>query len=204
MNGCRLYIPTCLADMIARSFYILVLGFALSALSGRLVAQEEQEEPPVASPQAARVLSFLGTAAPVALAATTAHPEAGLLLWGGLVFGPTVGYVYAGKTRSGMSRAGIRGLVLIGAVTGSFLMCGVFDCTWDADNGETGVRAADAPVQLLYFGGLGIISYLDVRDIIQVGRLVRESSRREGASLQLQPAYSFRDRRATLRVLITW
>ena len=172
--------------------------FGVVEVKPEQVAQERSRRP--RSPGAASALSALGIAAPVLLGrAVEDHEGTGLALAvGGIVLGPALGYVYAGQTGRGLSHAGLRALVLGGAVGGTLGICSVGDCSLGIF-GPSG--AALAPAMVLLIGGSLATTWLALHDISRVADHLR--ARNEGfAALTVQPTY-FRESRSP-GLLVTW
>ena len=143
----------------------------------------------------ARRLSILGTVVP--RAAGFAIGEPALVVYGGLLLGPVLGYVYAGEARRGMAQAGIRAAVLVGTVAVVVGICAVGDC--NLYGGSSG-GALPLAVAVVVAGGVYTI-VLAVRDINQVDDRVRARNQRLGA-VSVQPTYFPESRTAGL--LVTW
>jgi 4-amino-4-deoxy-L-arabinose transferase-like glycosyltransferase len=168
---------------VLRSLRVLA-GTVVAGTVGVLAGQEP-ESYETKSPGVARGLSFLGTAvltgasAAFALAEGTAVP----LVFGGLVLGPVLGYVYAGEARRGIVHAGIRAAVIGVTAGAAFLICSERNCDLLAGAGpELGLAMA------VVAAGGAITAFLIGRDIIRVGDQVRARSQRLGA-VSVQPAY---------------
>lgn len=181
-----------------------VLACAGALVSGATPGLSAQDREPyrAKSPGAARALSALGTAAPMALGLALWEPvgqdATGVtLLASGLVFGPALGYMYAGEAERGMAQAGIRALVLGGAVGGAVLICSVGDCSFGLFGSESG--SALGPAVMLATAGVVTTAVLTVVDIKRVGDVVEE---RAASQVSARPAYFPESR--SVGVLVTW
>jgi hypothetical protein len=89
------------------------------------LAAQEPEPYGAKSPGMARTLSFFGTAVSTGASVAFALPEntAVPLVFGGLILGPVLGYVYAGE-----SARGIRAVVIGGTVGAAYAICSGRNC----------------------------------------------------------------------------
>ena len=166
-----------------RWLHVLAGASALLAVQAPAVTAQESGVQRERSPGIARALSLVGTAAPVALSLSDNDAASYALLGGGLILGPSIGYVYAGDAKRGMKRAGVRAAVLA-ATLGPALLLGDPDPQGDV----SALRAA-----LALGGGIATV-VLAVLDIKRVGDRVRAQNE------VLRPAY-FRNARTVGFVL---
>ena len=186
---------------VLRSLRVLACAGPLLAGTAPALAAQEPEPYEAKSPEVARRRSILGTVVPIAagyaIGATPLSNAAPLLVFGGLVLGPVLGYVYAGEARRGMAHAGIRAAVLGGTAGAIFVICSRRDC--DFIFGSPGPELALAAAVVVAGGVYTIV--LAVRDINQVDDRVRARNQRLGA-VSVQPTYFPESRTAGL--LVTW
>ena len=183
---------------VLRSLRVLACASALSAGTAAALAAQESEPYEAKSPETARRLSLLGTAAPIALGFAVAGHARGksfTLLVGGIVLGPALGYVYAGETGRGIGGAGIRLAVLGVGAAGAVVICSTGDCNTTSDGGAFG-----AAITFLA-AGVVVTTVLASVDIIRVGDRVRARNQRL-AAVSVQPTYFPESRTAGL--LVTW
>lgn len=108
------------------------------------------------------------------------------LFTGGLVLGPTLGYLYAGASGVGMEGAGIRTVVL-GATAATVVgICAMGDCELGFFGGRWG--NALVPSLVVAIVGTGVTAFLAARDIARVGEVVRDRNARS-ARLRVSPAF---------------
>ena len=164
-----------------------------------------------ASEQKAFKLSLWGTVIPVAVGATwwAAHglqtgsastsPEImlgpSLVIAGGLIVGPTLGYSAAGLSGRGWRGAGVRtGLTLLSFLP-AFAVCG-----WDCSDGD---KEADLGLLIIATGtGLSLASA--IYDISRVERNVRRHNERPGPSFSVAPMYVPGERSVGIRLGVTF
>ena len=182
---------------VLRSLRVLACAGPLLAGTAPALAAQEPEPYEAKSPEAARRFSILGTVVPIA--AGFAIGEAALVVYGGLLLGPVLGYVYAGEARRGMAQAGIRAAVLGGTAAVVVGICAVGDCNIAIFGGPSG-GALPLAAAVAVAGGVYTI-VLAVRDINQVDDRVRARNQRLGA-VSVQPTYFPESRTAGL--LVTW
>ena len=183
---------------VLRSLRVLACAGPLLAGTAPALAAQEPEPYEAKSPEVARRLSILGTVVPIAAGFAIGEPA--LVVYGGLLLGPVLGYVYAGEARRGMAQAGIRAAVLVGTAAVVVGICAVGDCsTGISGNDETG-GALPLAAAVVVAGGVYTI-VLAVRDINQVDDRVRARNQRLGA-VSVQPTYFPESRPAGL--LVTW
>ena len=181
---------------VLRSLRVLACAGPLLAGTAPALAAQEPEPYEAKSPEVARRRSILGTVVPIAAGFATAFSP---LVFGGLLLGPVLGYVYAGEARHGMAQAGIRAAVLGGTAAVVVGICAVGDChTALGVSPEGGALLLAVPVVVA--GGVYTI-VLAVRDINQVDDRVRARNQRLGA-VSVQPTYFPESRTAGL--LVTW
>ena len=189
---------------VLRSLRVLACAGPLLAGTAPALAAQEPEPYEAKSPEVARRRSILGTVVPIAagyaIGATAFRHAGGPLVFGGLLLGPVLGYVYAGEARRGMAQAGIRAAVLVGTAAVVVGICAVGDCNFAASgNDETGGALLLAAAVVVAGGVYTIV--LAVRDINQVDDRVRARNQRLGA-VSVQPTYFPESRTAGL--LVTW
>jgi hypothetical protein len=134
------------------------------------------------SPGTALAMSAFGTLVPIGLVVGgAAGDQGGGLLLGGLLLGPSLGYLYGGETGRGLKGIGVRAGVL--AVTGLAAagICSSGCDFWGDDNGAVGAAA----VVLL---GLVTTSVLAIRDVVRVDDAIR--TRNEKRALAVRLTYS--------------
>ena len=190
---------------VLRLLRVLACAGPLLAGTVPVLAAQEPEPYEVKSPRRARWLSVLGTAAPLAVAYAVdkigvedsgGELAVGGLVLSGVVFGPVLGYVYAGDPGRGMAHAGIRAAVIGGTALAAVVICSGRDCDILGDPGpELALAGAVVAVGGVY------TAWLVVRDIYQVGDLVRAQNQ-ELAAFSVQPTYFPESRTAGL--LVTW
>lgn len=169
---------------------------AVALLAATLVAAPAAAQTD-ASEQKAHNLSLWGTVIPVAAGATlwaaqglqtgsaSTSPDfpvgPGLLMAGGLIVGPTLGYSSAGLGGRGWRGAGIRtGLTLL-----SFLPAMAI-CGWDCGRGD---KEADLAWLIIATGG-GLSLASAVYDISRVKQNVRQrNATRPGPGFSIAPQY---------------
>ena len=190
---------------VLRLLRILACAGPLLAGTEPVLAAQEPEPYEVKSPRRARWLSLLGTAAPLAVAYAVdkigvqdsgGELAVGGLVLSGVVFGPVLGYVYAGDLGRGMAHAGIRAAVIGGTALAAVVICSGRDCDILVDPGpELALAGAVVAAGAVY------TAWLVVRDIYQVGDLVLAQDQ-ELAAFSVQPTYFPESRTAGL--LVTW
>jgi len=145
-----------------------------------------QNVPAATSPDAAYRTSLWGTVIPVGLGATILIAQGGgehdrtgpgMLLWGGSLFGPALGYTRAGLVGRGWRGVGLRAGLELATVTAAFAVCGM-QCTNDQEG------AAD----LVLIGGFSLVAVSAVYDIAHVRGNVRRHARSQ--PLTLAPFYA--------------
>lgn len=114
----------------------------LACIGPLLAGAQDLETNELKSPGTAPLRSFLGTAAPIAVAYKMTG-NAGISLGvGGVIFGPVLGYVYAGDTKRGLAGATTRAAVVgvtIAAVVGiCSLGCDMYGSNDDGPGGGGG------------------------------------------------------------------
>lgn len=151
----------------------LIIALALahaSRASGQDHPLPTDELPGMKSPGTATVFSLTGTVVPIGVAVAGADQDggaAGWLMLGGLLAGPSLGYLYAGDTKGALTGFGLRTAVLgatIGAVAG---ICSSGCGFWGETNGATDAAVVVALVGFATTLGLGI------RDIIRADDRVK-------------------------------
>jgi len=154
---------------------------------------QDQEPPSAKSPGTALALSALGTVVPIALSVTAGDGGAawGLSL-GGLVLGPSLGYLYAGETGPALKGIGLRTAVLAATVGAIAAICNT-DCSW-----------ADALVTVPLVAGAGVATttVLAIVDIVRVDDRVRARNERI-ASSQLPLRLTYLPETRSLGLLFT-
>ena len=180
---------------VLRSLRVLACAGPLLAGTAPALAAQEPEPYEAKSPETARILSLLGTAAPIALGLAIGESRMVTLVVGGLFLGPALGYVYAGETRRGVVGAGIRLAVLGVGAAGAVVICSTGDCNTTSDGGAFG-----AAITFLA-AGVVVTTVLASVDIIRVGDRVRARNQRL-AAVSVQPTYFPESRTAGL--LVTW
>ena len=129
---------------VPRLLRVLACAGPLLAGTVPVLAAQEPEPYEVRSPRRARWLSVLGTAAPLAVAYAVdkigvedsgGELAVGGLVLSGVVFGPVLGYVYAGDSGRGMAHAGIRAAVVGGTALAAVVICSGRDCDILVDPG---------------------------------------------------------------------
>ncbi len=166
---------------VLRSLRVLACAGPLLAGTAPALAAQEPEPYEAKSPEVARRRSILGTVVPIAAGyaiGATGINAGGPLVFGGLLFGPVLGYAYAGETRRGMAHAGIRAAVLGGTAGAIFVICSGRDC--DFIFGSPGPELALAVATGV--AGALVTVWLVVRDINQVGDRVRARNMVRGRS----------------------
>jgi len=155
--------------------------------------------------------SLWGTVIPVAVGATwwAAHglqtgsastsPDImfgpSLVIAGGLIVGPTLGYSAAGLGGRGWRGAGVRaGLTLLSFVP-AFGVCG-----WDCSDGD---KEADLAL-LIIATGTGLSLGSAIYDISRVERNVRRHNERPGPSFSVAPMYVPGERSVGIRLGVTF
>ena len=136
---------------VLRSLRVLACAGPLLAGTAPALAAQEPEPYEAKSPSVAHVLSVLGTSLPIA--AGYAIGEAALVVYGGLLLGPVLGYVYAGEARRGMAQAGIRAAVLVGTVAAVGGICAVGDCNFAVSGSDETGGALLLAVAVVVAGG---------------------------------------------------
>lgn len=180
---------------ILTSLRVLACIGPLLAGTVAVAGAQDLETNELKSPGTATLRSFLGTAAPIAVAYARGG-DLGIPLWvGGVIFGPVLGYVYADDTKRGLAGAAKRAAVMggtIAAVAGiCSLGCDIFGSNDDGTGLAVGVAALGALTILLLTGN----------DIIQAGERLR--ARNDGlAAVSVQPTYFPKSRTAGLQ--FTW
>ena len=131
-------------------------------------------------------LSFFGTLIPVGLgAASLAVDRSGVatlvLVPTGIVVGPSLGYIYAGKSGRGLATAGLRFLLIPGVFLASFATCG-----WDCGEGDSGYDAA----WMILIVGEALVVASAVYDIATVKKAVRKKNQSLGKkNWMIMPKY---------------
>ncbi|PWB70387.1 hypothetical protein C3F09_09135 [candidate division GN15 bacterium] len=104
-----------------------------------------------------------------------------VLIGSGLVIGPSLGYLYAGRPGRAFLGMGFRTAVGFGALIGAFATCG-----WDCGPGE---GAYDAAWGIMALGG-GLVAASAIYDIAKVGSHVRAQNRKhQSPKLSVLPEY---------------
>lgn len=158
------------------------------------------QNPAWASADQAHRISLLATVIPVGAGAGILVAQGGgthdrtapvLLIMGGLLFGPGMGYNSAGMSGRGFRGVGIRAGLSLATLMASIAICGM-----DCNNRQTKYDTAN----LVSLGGLGLITAAATYDIARVRRNVRghEASARGGVSIA--PTYVPQTQRLGLRV----
>jgi len=128
--------------------------------------------PRLKSPGAATRYSILGTILPIPTI---------VLAYPGLLFGPSLGYFYAGKPGRAWTGIGIRTLATGGAIS-SFAICG-----WDCGRGDEAYNIAWA----VFLVSSGVFVGSVVYDWATVGPAVRrQNAALKSAQWRIEPAYS--------------
>ena len=188
---------------VLRSLRVRACAGPLLAGTAPALAAQEPEPYEAKSPEVARRRSILGTVVPIApgyaIGATAFRNAGGPLVFGGLLLGPVLGYVYAGEARRGMAQAGIRAAVLGGTAAVVVGICAVGDCNIAIFGGPSGGALPLAAAAVVAGGVYTIV--LAVRDINQVDDRVRARNQRLGA-VSVQPTYF--PESCTAGLLVTW
>ena len=155
-----------------------------------------QSTPPPISAEAAYKTSLWGTVVPVAAGAAILVAQGGgehdrtgaaLLLWGGSLLGPALGYAQAGLGGRAWKGIGIRaGIELVTLVSG-LAVCGMF-CNHDQES-----RA-----NIILLGGLSLVTVSAIYDITHLRRNV---SRHTTTTVSFTPSYA-PDRGVGMRVAL--
>ena len=137
---------------------------------------QEHESLKTKSPGTALTLSALATVVPMGVAFSGAAGEgvlpAGLAL-GGLILGPSFGYLYAGETGHALKGIGLRAVVLGATIGATTAICTAGECNIFGD--DDGSLAAALIVAL---AGFVTTSVLAIRDIGRVDDRVRARNER--------------------------
>ena len=157
-----------------------------------------QSTPPPMSAEAAYKTSLWGTVVPVMAGAAILVAQGGaehdrtgaaLLLWGGSMFGPALGYAQAGLGGRAWKGIGIRaGIELVTLVSG-FAVCGMY-CNHNQES-----RA-----NIILLGGLSLVTVSAIYDITHLRRNV---SRHTTTTVSFTPSYA-PDRGVGMRVALRY
>lgn len=181
---------------------IMLLGLAFCCLGTHLAEAQGQEEskqeisenfefmipaqatpPEIKSPQAALMMSLLGTVVPMALTAGTLFGESdgpndgqteALIFLGAVVVGPSLGHFYAGRPGRAFSGMGWR-VVGIGGLAGAFAM------SWDS--GSSGAE----PLALISLGLMVTTLVWDIAAAPKSARIHNEKIQKARLSLGMVP-----------------
>ncbi len=180
-----------------QSIRVLACVGTLMAGTVPVLAAQEPEPYGTRSPSVARRRALLGTVIPVAAGFVLDGGQTStLLVVGGVLLGPVLGYAYQGEVGLGMAQAGIRAAVMGGTVAGAILVCGMGGCDiFGPDDGGF------APAFAVLIAGTVATIVLTVRDIDRVGDRVQARNQRL-AAVSVRPTY-FRESRAA-GLLVTW
>lgn len=149
-------------------------------------SEESQTKPGLKSETKAFHLSLFGTLIPVGLGAVSlAADNSGVafasVALAGIVVGPSLGYIYAGKSGRGLATAGLRFLLIPGVALASFATCG-----WDCGEGDSGYGAA----WMILIVGEALVVASAVYDIATVKKAVRKRNLALGEkSWMITPKY---------------
>jgi len=160
----------------------LGIGVLAVAIASPLSAQA-QDAYRARSPGTALAMSAFGTLVPIGLVlAGATGDEGGGLVLGGLLLGPSLGYLYGGETGRGLRGIGVRAGVV--AVTGLAAagICSAGCNFFEDDNGAFGAAA------VILLAGIVTTSVLAIRDVVRVDDAVRARNGRR--ALDVRVAYS--------------
>lgn len=154
-------------------------------LTGPVLAQAANRDP---SPGTALGLSLAGTLVPVALgtimwagADGSSETDTGgpaLIIAGGMILGPALGYFYGGRTGHALGWTAIRGGLVLASFVPAFAICG-----WGCSQGDGAYNAA----WIVVATGTGLALGAAVYDLV---RLKPALTRRQPAPVSLVPTYT--------------
>ena len=168
----------------------------LCCLSLLATSAAAQNTPAPVSAEAAYKTSLWGTVLPVAAGAAILIAQGGgdhdrtgaeLLLWGGSLFGPALGYTETGLGGRALQGIGIRAGIELLTLAAAVGVCGM-NCN---DNQETGAN-------IVLLGGLSLVTISAIYDITHVRRNV---SRHTATRVSFTPSYA-PDRGVGMRVAL--
>jgi len=165
--------------------FLLLLLLSHLVLSNPLTAQENRNKSEASdkSPAEASLFALSGTLIP-GIAAFTMDPPANIiLLSGGLVFGPVVGYAYMENTKLGLRYAGFRAIVLGGTIGSVYLICSLGDCNLGIFGDEEGSEFGLA-VTITLIGTIATV-FLNLHDTLSIGHRVES----RGTRIAIAPVY---------------
>lgn len=162
---------------------IRLAGLPSVLMAAQLAAQAPGATLPATryrDPASATILSaaftVIPTVAGIAMAASDPSRDAGAwLFFGGLTFGPAMGYLSTGQTGRGLAGFGIRSGVFFGTGLLVYAVCPVFCSESQAWTAE-----------IIAIGGLSITAALAVYDIVKVRRKLPARSE---ARVKVYPTY---------------
>lgn len=99
------------------------------------LSAQDISESSVKSKVTASSIAFAGTAIPVITGLAFVEP---VLVLGGLILGPTPGYVYMDELGLGLRYSGVRFLIMGGTVGSVFIICSIGDCSSGLFDSESG------------------------------------------------------------------
>lgn len=197
MRGLNMRYPeSALKSRKTMAIFVMVLLLQFATITP-LTAQTEGDmsETSEKSPVAASIIALSSTTFPV-LSGFMADPPASLiLLSGGLVLGPVLGYTYMDETRLGFRYATRRAIVFGGTIGAVSLICAVGDCSLGLFGDESGSEF-DLAVTLAAVGTLATV-FLNLEDTFSIGRRVDS----ERTQLAVTPTYFPRENTPGLRAV---
>lgn len=162
------------------------------------------QSPAWASADQAHRISLLATVIPVGAGAGILVAQGGgthdrtapvLLIMGGLLFGPGMGYNAAGMSGRGFRGVGVRAGLSLATIMASIAICGM-----DCNNRQTKYDTAG----LVSLGGLGLITAAAAYDISRVRRNVHGHEARARAGMSIGPTYVPQTQRLGLGVSLSF
>lgn len=174
--------------------YLLLLQFALSI---PLVAQEQQAAS-TKSPVVASTIALAGTAIPIIAGIPMDSNANALLVSGGLILGPVLGYTYWEQTGIGFKYAATRAIIMGGTVGSIFLICTVGECDFGLFGNETGDEFGLAVTIGLI--GIGATLIHNVVDTFSISRRVKFNDRQ----IAVKPTYFSKMKTPGMQVVWTF
>jgi len=178
--------------------FLFLLLFSHFALCIPLTAQNSQSERAVSdkSPATASFIALSGTVLPVLAGFTLDSPAGVIMISGGLVLGPVLGYGYMDNGKLGLRYAGYRAIAL-GATIGTVsLICSLGDCSLGIFGSEEGSEFGLA-VTIAVVGTISTV-FLNLHDTFSIGRRVESRGKR----LAISPVYFPQEKAPGMRAVV--
>jgi hypothetical protein len=147
------------------------------------LSAQEVSTTPSKSAATASTIALAGSVIPIMTGIAVKEPAGIFLILGGLILGPTSGYVYMDEPGLGLRYAGMRSLIMGGSISSVFLICSLGDCNWGLFNDDTGSEF-DVAVMIMVFGTVTTMIH-NLVDVFSVKRRVDSHMKR----LAISPTY---------------